>query len=45
MLPTEATQNSLDLSEKPALLLTFDGSVCQKVGQVYSPNGHMHEFE
>ena len=45
MLPTEATHSSLDLFEKPALLVTFDGSFCQKVGPVYSPNGPMLEFE
>ena len=45
MLPTEATQSSLDLFEKPALLVTFDGSFCQKVGPAYSPNGPMREFE
>ena len=28
MLPTEATHSSLDLFEKPALLVTFDGSFC-----------------
>ena len=45
MLSTEATHSSLDLFEKPALLATFDGSFCQKVGPVYSPNGPMLEFE
>ena len=45
MLPTEATHSSFDLFEKPALLVTFDGSFCQKVGPVYSPNGPMLEFE
>ena len=45
MLPTEATHSSLDLFEKPALLVTFDGSFCQKVEPVYSPNGPMLEFE
>ena len=45
MLPTEATHSSLNLFEKPALLVTFDGSFCQKVGPVYSPNGPMLEFE
>ena len=45
MLPTEATHSSLDLFEKPALLVTFDGSFCQKEGPVYSPNGPMLEFE
>ena len=45
LLPTEATHSSLDLFEKPALLVTFDGSFCQKLGPVYSPNGPMLEFE
>ena len=44
-LPTEATHSSLDLIEKPALLVTFDGSFCQKLGPVYSPNGPIIEFE
>ena len=45
MLPTEATHSSLDLLEKPALLVNFDGGFCQKVGPVYNPNGPMLEFE
>ena len=45
MLPAEATHSLLDLFEKPALLVTFDGSFCQKLGPVYSPNGPMLEFE
>ena len=45
MLPAKATHSSLDLFEKPALLVTFDGSFCQKLGPVYSPNGPMLEFE
>ena len=45
MLPTEATHSSLDLFEKPALHVTFEGSFCQKEGPVYSPNGPMLEFE
>ena len=45
MLPTVATHSSLDLFEKPALLVTFDGSFCQKVGPFYSPNGPRLEFE
>ena len=45
MLPTEATHSSLDLFEKPALLVIYDGSFCQKVGPVYSPNGTMLEFQ
>ena len=39
MLPTETTHTSLDLFEKPALLVTFDGSFDG------SPNGPMLEFE
>ena len=45
MLPTEATLISLELFEKPAVLVIFDGSFYQKVGPVYSPNGPMLEFE
>ena len=45
LLPAEATHSSLDLFEKPAFLVTFDGSFCQKMGPVYSPNGPMLEFE
>ena len=45
ILPTEATHSSLELFEKPALLITFDGSFHQKVGPVYSPNGPIVEFE
>ena len=44
LLPNEATHSSLDLFEKRALLVTFDGSFCQKLGPVYSPDGHMLEF-
>ena len=35
----------MDLFKKPALLVTSDGSFCQKVGPVYSPNGPMLEYE
>ena len=45
LLPSEVTHSSLDLVEKPSLLVTFDGSFCQKLGLVYSPNGPMLEFE
>ena len=45
LLPTEATHTSLGLIEKPALSVTFDGSFCQKLGPVYSPNEPMLEFE
>ena len=45
LLPNEATHSYLDLFEKLALLVTFDGSFCQKLGPVYSPDGTMLEFE
>ena len=45
IIPTEATHSSLDLFEKPALLVTIDVSFCRKVGPVYSPIGPMLEFE
>ena len=45
LLPSEATHSSLDLFKKPSLLVTFDGSFCQKLGPVYSPNGPMLKFE
>ena len=45
MLPSEATHSSLDLFQKPAIFVTFDGSFCQKVGPVYTPNGPMLQFK
>ena len=45
MLPSEAAHSSLDLFDRPPLLVTFDDSYCQKIGPVYSPNGPMLEFE
>ena len=44
LLP-EATHSSLDSFEKPSLLVIFDGSFCQKLGPIYSPNGPMLESE
>ena len=44
-LPSEATHSSPDLFEKPFLLVTVDGSFCQKLGPVYSSSGPMLEFE
>ena len=41
----QATHSSLDLFEKQALCITFDGIFCQKLGPVYSPDGPMLEFE
>ena len=45
MLPAEATHSSLDLFEKPPLLVTFDQSFEQKTGPLYSPAGSSLEFE
>ena len=45
LLPSKATHSSLDLFEKPSLLVTFDGRFCQKLGPIYNPNGPMLEFE
>ena len=45
LLPSEATHSSLNLFEKPSLLVTIDGSFCQKLGPVCGPNGPMLEFE
>ena len=45
LVPSEATHSSLDLFEKPSLLVTFVCSFCLKLVPVYSPNGHMLEFE
>ena len=45
VIPSEATHSSLDLFEKPPLLLTFDQSFEQKTGPLYSPSGSSLEFE
>ena len=46
VLPFEATHSSLDLFEKPPLLVTFDQSFEQKTGPIYSPAGSSSlEFE
>ena len=45
VIPTEATHSSLDLFEKPPLLVTFDQSFKQKTGPLYSPTGSSLEFE
>ena len=45
LLPTEATQSSLDLFEKPPLLVTFENAFTQKIGPSHSPDGPMLEFE
>ena len=45
VIPSEATHSSLDLFEKPPLLVTFDQSLEQKTGPLYSPSGSSLEFE
>ena len=45
VIPTEATHSSLDLFEKPPLLVTFDQSFEQKTGPLYSPTGCSLEFQ
>ena len=45
VIPSEATHSSLDLFEKPPLLVTFDHSFEQKTGPLYSPSGSSLEFE
>ena len=45
VLPVEASHSSLDLFERPPVLITFDTSFEQKVVPLYSPNGPTLEFE
>ena len=45
LLPHEATHSSLDVFEKPPLLVSFNNSFEQKIGPIYSPNGPQLEFE
>ena len=45
LLISEATHSSWDLFKKLSLLVTLDGSFCQKLGTIYRPNGPMLEFE
>ena len=45
VIPSKATHSSLDLFEKPPLLVTFDQSFEQKTGPLYSPSGSSLEFE
>ena len=44
-LPFETNHSSLDLFEKPPLLVTFDTSFEQKIGPLYAPNRPTLEFE
>ena len=45
LIPSEATHISLDLFDKPPLLVTFENAFTQKTGPSYSPDGPMLEFE
>ena len=45
LIPSEATHSSLDLFEKPPLLVTFENAFTQKIGPSYSHDGPMLEFE
>ena len=45
LIPSEATHSSLDLFEKPPSLVTFENAFTQTIGQSYSPDGPMLEFE
>ena len=45
VLPVEASHSSLDIFERPPLLITFNTSFEQKIGPVYAPNGPTLEFE
>ena len=45
LIPTEATHISLDLFEKPPILVTVENAFTQKIGPSYSPDGPMLEFE
>ena len=45
VIHTKATHRSLDLFEKPPLLVTFDQSFVQKTETFYSPTSSSLEFE
>ena len=45
LIPTEATHSSLDLFEKPPVLVTFENAFTQKIGPFYSLDDPMLEFE
>lgn len=45
LLPVEATHTSLDLWERPPLLVPFSHPLEQKIGPSFSPNGVNLEFE
>ena len=45
LLPTDVTHSSLDLFEKPPLLVTFENAFTQNSGPSYSPDCPVLEFE
>lgn len=45
LLPSEATHSSLDLFQKPSMLVTFDNAFEQRIGPVYSSDGPTLEFK
>ena len=45
MIPSEEIHSSLDLIEKPPLLVTFENAFTQNIGPSYSPDGPMLELE
>ena len=45
LLPSEATQTTLDVFEKTPLLVTFGNACTQKCGPSFSPDGPVLEFE
>ena len=45
LLPTEATHSTLDIFEKPSLLIAFENGFEQRVGPAYTANGPTLEFK
>ena len=45
LIMSEATHSSLNLFEKPPLVVTFENAFTQKIGPSYSPDVPMLEFE
>ena len=45
LIPSVATHSSMDLLEKPPLLVTFDQVFAQKTGPLYFPTGFSLEIE
>ena len=45
LLPFDATHTTLDVFEKPPLLVTFKNAFTQKIGPPFSPDGPVLEFQ